>query len=418
MNIKVTTDCLLALFSSPNGKRKTPNLLQLNLPSSNSPLNYTFNINSLGPNLLVAIDTTAHLSLYLKRHTYILFNPSNMAPVNNAAWIHSSKSHPMEVGPAEYPTVGAGELIIKTAAIAINPMDWMIQIMGDQLFSFLKYPYCGGDDVAGTVAEIGSGVNNFKIGDRVVAIAPGFDAREGAFQEYVAVKAAVTSRISDSITFEQASVLPLGLCSATAGLYQATYLNIDPPSLDPKPKGETLLIWAGASSVGTNAIQLAVASGYEVFTTSSPRNFEYCKSLGASQVFDYRSPTVVSDLVAAFQGKKCRGAFAIQRGSEVPCFEIIAKVPGTKFISCAMPIVPEKVPQGLSAKFIRASTVAAPDEVGEMIWTKFLPNALESGKYKCLPEPLVVGHGLEKIQEAIDKGKSGTQSAQKLVVTL
>ena len=341
-----------------------------------------------------------------------------MAPTNNAAWIPADKAHPMEVGPAEYPTVGAGEVIIKAVAIAVNPMDWLIQIMGNQLFSFLKYPYCGGDDVSGTVAEVGSGVSNLKVGDRVVAVAPGFAAREGAFQEYIAVKAAVTSPIPDSVTFEQASVLPLGICSAAAGLYQEAFLNLDPPSLNPKPKGETLLIWAGASSVGTNAIQLAVASGYEVFTTSSPKNFEYCKALGASKVFDYRSPTVVADLVSAFQGKKCRGAFAIQRGTEVSVFEIIAKTTGNKFIACAMPIVPDKVPQGLSAKFINASAVAAPNEVGQLIWTEFLPAALAQGKYKCLPEPLVVGKGLDKLQEAIDKGKAGAKSAQKLVVTL
>ncbi len=341
-----------------------------------------------------------------------------MAPTNKAAWIPAARAHPMEVGPAEYPTVGAGELIVKAAAIAVNPMDWFIQVMGDQLFSFLKYPYCGGDDVAGTVVEVGSGVNNFKVGDRVFGVAPGYGAREGAFQEYVVLKAVVTSPIPASVTFEQASVLPLGICSAAAGLYQETTLGLDYPSLDPKPKGETLLIWAGASSVGTNAIQLAVASGYEVFTTSSPKNFEYCKSLGATKVFDYRSATIATDLIAAFQGKKCAGAFAIQRGSEVVCFEVIAKVEGTKFVACAMPIFPDKVPQGLSAKFINAAAVAAPNEVGEMIWTKFLPVVLEKGKFKCLPEPLVVGQGLEKLQEAIDKGKAGGASAQKLVVTL
>lgn len=324
----------------------------------------------------------------------------------------------MEVGPAEYPTVGAGELVIKTAAIAINPMDWLIQMMGDALFKFINYPYCGGDDIAGTVAEVGSGVTDFKVGDRVFAVAPSFAARQGAFQEYVVVKAAVTSPIPASVTFEQASVLPLGICSAAAALYQKDYLNLEPPSLDPTPKGETLLIWSGSSSVGTNAIQLAVASGYEVITTSSPKNFEYCKSLGASEVFDYRSPTLVADVVAAFQGKKCRGALAIQRGAEVTVFEIMGKVEGHKFISCAMPIVPDQVPQGLSAKFINASSVAAPNEVGELIWKQFLPAALETGKFKCLPEPLVVGKGLDKLQGAIDQGKRGGKSAQKLVVTL
>jgi NADPH:quinone reductase-like Zn-dependent oxidoreductase len=324
----------------------------------------------------------------------------------------------MEVGPAEYPTVGDGELIVKAAAIAINPMDWYIQIMGERLFSFLQYPYCGGDDVAGTIVEVGSTVSNFKAGDRVFGVAPGFAAREGAFQEYVVLKAAVTSHIPDSVTFEQASVLPLGICSAAAGLYQKAALGLDYPSLNPTPKGETLLIWAGASSVGTNAIQLAIASGYEVFTTSSPKNFNYCKSLGASQVFDYKSATITTDLITAFQGKKSAGAFAIQRGSEVVCFEVISKIEGTKFVACAMPVVPDQVPEGISAKFINASDVASPDEVGKMIWTDFLPAALEKGKFKCLPEPLVVGQGLEKVQEAIDKGKAAGASAQKLIVTL
>lgn len=278
--------------------------------------------------------------------------------------------------------------------------------------------YCSSNDVAGTIIKVGSGVNKFKVGDRVFGVAPGFSAREGAFQEYVMLKAVVTSPIPTSVTFKQASVLPLGIRSAAASLYQEATLSLDYPSLDPKPKDETLLIWAGASSVSTNAIQLAVASKYEVFTTSSPKNFEYCKSLGASKVFNYRSATIAADLIAAFQGKKCAGAFAIQRGSEVVCFEVIAKVKGTKFVACAMPISPNKMPQGLSAKFINAAAVAAPNEVGEMIWTKFLPPAMEKGKSKCLLEPVVVGQGLEKLQEAIDKGKAGSASAQKLIVTL
>jgi NADPH:quinone reductase-like Zn-dependent oxidoreductase len=314
--------------------------------------------------------------------------------------------------------VGAGEIIVKAAAIAINPMDWFIQVMGERLFSFLKYPYCGGDDVAGTVVEVGSGVNNFKPGDRVFGVAPGFDAREGAFQEYVVLKAKVTAPIPTHLGFEQASVLPLGICSAAAGLYQKEMLGLDYPTLDPKHKGETLLIWAGASSVGTNAIQLAVASGYEVFTTSSPKNFDYCKSLGASKVFDYRAANVAAELIEAFKGKKCAGAFAIQRGSELVCYEVVAKAAGTKFVACAMPVVPDKVPEGVTAKFISAAKVAAPNEVGEMIWTNFLPAALEKNKFKCLPEPLVVGQGLEKLQEAVDQGKIGEVSARKLVVTL
>jgi NADPH:quinone reductase-like Zn-dependent oxidoreductase len=341
-----------------------------------------------------------------------------MAPTNKAAWIPAARAHPMEVGPAEYPKVGDGEVIVKAAAIAINPADWFIQTMGDQLFSFLKYPFCSGNDVAGTIVEVGNGVNNFKPGDRVFGVALGFDAREGAFQEYVVLKAKVTAHIPTHLGFEQASVLPLGICTAAVGLYQKEMLGLDYPTLNPKPKGETLLIWAGASSVGTNAIQLAVASGYEVFTTASPKNFDYCKMLGASKVFDYHAANVAAELIEAFEGKTCAGAFAIQRGSELVCYEVVAKVAGTKFVASAVPVVPDKVPEGVTAKFISASKGAGPTEVGEMIWTKFLPAALEENKFKCLPEPLVVGQGLEKLQEAVDKGKMRGVSARKLVVTL
>lgn len=342
-----------------------------------------------------------------------------MAPTNKAAWIKAPRGYPMEVGPAEYPTVGEGETIVKVSAIAINPMDWHIQNMGEKLFSFLQYPYCGGDDLAGTVVEVGSDVTSVKPGDRVFGVALGFAAREGAYQEYAVLKTNVTAPIPDHITFEEASVLPLCIYTAASALYQKDRLALDYPSLEPKQKGETLLVWAGSSSVGSNAIQLAIASGYEVFTTSSPKNFDYCKKLGATKVFDYKSPTVTDDLVEAFSGVKCAGAIAIHRGSQIVCFDVVAKADGpSKFVACTMPgVTPDQVPAGVKTNFVNAPRV--PDqEVRQYIWAKFLPAALEAKKYKCLPEPVVVGHGLEKLQEAVDRGKSGGISAQKLVVKL
>jgi NADPH:quinone reductase-like Zn-dependent oxidoreductase len=76
-----------------------------------------------------------------------------MAPTNKAAFLPVAQAHPMEVLPAEYPTAGNGEVIVKVVSISGNPMDWYIQIMGNQLFSFLQYPYVGGDDLAGTICQ-------------------------------------------------------------------------------------------------------------------------------------------------------------------------------------------------------------------------------------------------------------------------
>ncbi|KAI2621294.1 GroES-like protein [Hypoxylon sp. NC1633] len=338
-----------------------------------------------------------------------------MAPSNKGASIGEPRAHPMTVHDTDYPQVKAGEIIVQVAATAVNPMDWYIQLLGEKLFAWLQYPYIGGSDVAGKVAEVGPNVTRFKVGDRVVGLAAGFDARAGGFQNYVALEAAVVAPLPDHVSFEDASVLPLGLSTAASGLYQKDYLGLDYPSLNPKPNGKTLLIWAGPSSVGTNAIQLAVASGYEVFTTASPKNFDYCKQLGASRVFDYKSKTITEELLDAFKGKECAGAFAIQSGSEGIVFEVVSKSQGAKFVACAMQ-VPE-VPEGLQAKMVFGSSLKD-NEVGPIIYEKFLPAALAQNKFKCLPSPHIAGHGLEAVQDAIDKGKQGGVSAKKLVVLL
>jgi NADPH:quinone reductase-like Zn-dependent oxidoreductase len=70
-------------------------------------------------------------------------------------------------------------------------------------------------------------------------------------------------------------------------------------------------LWSGSPSVGSNAIQLAVAAGYEVIATALPKNFDYVRRLGAVEVFDNHSEAVVNDTIKALRNKQCAGAFAI-----------------------------------------------------------------------------------------------------------
>ncbi|KAL2052916.1 hypothetical protein ABVK25_006857 [Lepraria finkii] len=92
-----------------------------------------------------------------------------------------------------------------------------------------------------------------------------------------------------------------------------------------KQTGKAIVVWSGASAVGSNGIQLVVAAGYEVITTASPKNFEYVKKLGASMVLDYSSNTIVDDLVLALKNKQFAGLFHAAGPSE-PCFEVVDKV--------------------------------------------------------------------------------------------
>jgi len=363
-------------------------------------------------------------------------------PTNTAAWL-GAKYAKLEVKPAPYTSPRENEIVVKNRAVAINPLDWVIQVAGNIVFRWITYPSVLGEDLAGEVVEVGKTVTRFKVGDRVLGHAVGTDKdrnspAEGAFQSYTVLLAHMAAPIPGAMPYENAAVLPLALSTAACGLFQKDHLALHYPSATPTPTGKTLLVWGGSTSVGSNAIQLAVAAGYEVITTSSPRNFDYVKKLGASQVFDYNSKTVVKDIIAAFQGKTLVGALAIGTGSAELCADIVRACKGNKFISMASPsvsfesgmtvhLVLKLVSSNVSlqvkcrtrhirTKFIFGSTLKE-NEVSKVIYEDFLPQALADGRYVAAPEPYVVGTGLEYVQTGFDAQRKGV-SAKKVVVSL
>lgn len=132
-------------------------------------------------------------------------------------------------------------------------------------------------------------------------------ATDGAFQHYATVKSILVSVIPDSLPLANGAVLPLAIGTAAAGLYSVLKLPL--PSLNPVPNGKTLLIWGGSSSVGSATIQLAIASGFKVISTASPKNFDYVKSLGATTVLDYGQENIVEQIFSALEGETLAGVF-------------------------------------------------------------------------------------------------------------
>lgn len=228
---------------------------------------------------------------------------------NSAAWLVGEKVKPLEVKAAPYTSPTDKDILVKNAAVAVNPVDWAIQALAIMAF---EYPTTLGADVAGEVVEVGKSVTSVRKGDRVLGFAIGsvnHNKSECAFQEYTIIQPPFCSVIPKTLSFERAAVIPLCIATAAAGLYQKDHLQLQLPSLNPTPLDKTLLIWGGASSVGSNAIQLAVASGYNVLTTASSKNFEYVKRLGASHVFDYNKASVIEDVLAALEDKPIAGVF-------------------------------------------------------------------------------------------------------------
>jgi len=245
------------------------------------------------------------------------------------------------------------------------------------------------------------------------------DPAGSGFQQYTVIPETLVCPIPSSMTFESATVLPLGISTAAAGLYEKEFLALQHPSLSAKSTGKTVLVWGGASSVGSCAIQLLKYSGYEVVTTASAHNKDYCTKLGASQVFDYNDSNVVDEISKALKGKSVAGIYdAISLEPTQKACVAIAKEADieNKFVVLTLPPSEEASSSGIKVKSVFAVTILH-NEVGPAVYKDFLPEAIGQGKFLAKPDPLVIGHGLEKAQAGMDKLKAGV-SAGKVVVTL
>lgn len=352
-----------------------------------------------------------------------------------AAWQMADGDETLTVAPADIPIAAPHEIVIETRASAVNPVDWVMQSMGRKAFGYLTCPTIFGFDVAGTVHAVGDRVTRFKVGDRVLGLScreeggPHSHKYRGAgYSSHAFVAERLAAPIPPEMAFHDAAVLPMGVCVAATGLFQDDYLQLQLPTIPAKRREEWLLITAGASSIGACAIQLATSAGYNVVTTSSPGNFGFVRSLGAAYTIDYHRPQQeqCDELVAFLSDKSLAGALSI--GSitdqtstvESLCADVVARTPKPhsvkrKFVAFVSR-VPQKLSEEIEHKFVWGTSLEY-SSIGPAIFEDFLPKALATGQIRPLPQALVVGHGLDAIQSALDRQREGV-SARKVVVTL
>ncbi|KAI5200985.1 oxidoreductase [Aureobasidium subglaciale] len=342
-------------------------------------------------------------------------------PSNTAAW-QPAPGLTLEIKDTPYTAPPTDSIVIKNHAIALNPIDFKLQDVA--MFPFLSYPTILGADIAGEVVDVGSAVvSRFKPGDRVMAQAGGVSSNTpsgSGFQEYTVVAGVMAAHLPEDLSYTEAVVMPLGIATSGCGLFQKDQLALQYPSLSSEPTGQTVLIWSGASSVGVNAIQLAVAAGYDVVATASPKNFELVRSLGASKVLDYNvdSATMLEQLTDAFNGRILAGVLHTAGDSQpvvTICADLFPRLEGNKFFTTTV-LLPAKIPTGFKCNRIFASTIKD-NGVAEAVFVDFLSQAIAEGKYKPAPQAETVGNGLESLQKGLNILRKGV-SAKKLVVTL
>ncbi|MFD1408876.1 NAD(P)H-quinone oxidoreductase [Kroppenstedtia eburnea] len=178
----------------------------------------------------------------------------------------------LELGEAPLPRPAADELLVRVQATALNRADIM-QRQG-------KYPPPPGAspilglEMAGVVEEVGEKCRDWKVGDRVFGLLPG-----GGYAEYAVIPGQMALPVPKGLnTVEAAAIAEVFLTA-----YQALFW------LGDLQKGDRVLIHAGASGVGTAAIQLAKTHGATVFTTAGSREkLKACLSLGADLALNYK----------------------------------------------------------------------------------------------------------------------------------
>ena len=226
----------------------------------------------------------------------------------------------LQVQERQDPPLAPGEVRIDVAAAGINFADVMAR-MG--LYPDApKTPCVVGYEVAGTILELGDGVQGLIPGQRVFA-----GTQFGGYASQVAVPAQDVVALPDELSFEQGAAIPVNYATAWAGLIGYGSLR----------RGERVLVHSAGGGVGIAATQIAKRAGAEVYGTASPGKHERILALGVDHALDYTKPgweqglprfDVILDAVG---GKSFRRGYDLLRpGGRLVAFGASALVTGQR----------------------------------------------------------------------------------------
>ncbi len=177
----------------------------------------------------------------------------------------------LKIGNAPKPICGENEILVKVKATALNRADIM-QREGKYPSPIGASPILG-LEISGVIEEVGSKVFKWKNGDKVFGLIPG-----GGYAEYAVINENMAMKIPANLSFEEAAAIPEVFLTAFQSLVWFGELKA----------GDFVLIHAGASGVGTAAIQLAREIGSRIIITASAEKHKICKELGADLTIDYK----------------------------------------------------------------------------------------------------------------------------------
>ena len=192
----------------------------------------------------------------------------------------------LQIGERPTPEPQDHEVLVGVVATSVNPIDRRLRSGELQEYITRTFPVVPGWDLAGRIVKVGAKVTDWQIGDEVLGLAFTWSIQHGSYAEYCPIDATSITHKPASISFEQAAALPLVSLTAWQALSEFGQLQT----------GQSVFIQAGAGGVGSVAIPMAKHLGAKVYTTTSAKNRDYVKSLGADVIIDYNSEDYESSL--------------------------------------------------------------------------------------------------------------------------
>lgn len=186
-------------------------------------------------------------------------------------------------GDMPIPAIKEHEVLVKVSAVAVDPIDTYFRSGKYVPLQPLPLPFIIGRDMVGTVSNLGSKVTKFKPGQRVWSNSLGIQGRQGSFAEYAAVDENLLYPVPNNVDDKTiVSVIHAG-ATACLGLIREAMLKAS----------DIIFVSGGGGNIGSAVIQLAKGRGATVFTsTTGKEKLEWCKSLGADLVLDYKKDNI------------------------------------------------------------------------------------------------------------------------------
>jgi len=250
----------------------------------------------------------------------------------------------IQFGEVPNPQIDQDQVLIQVKACSLNHFDLLVLREADP--DNFTFPFWGGADIAGIVAEIGKSVNQFELGDRVV-VNPGLscgqcehclngeesqcnsygiigDTIPGGFAEFIAVNETNLLKLPDQLSFEEAAATPL--------VYQTAWRALmTQGSLRP---GENILILGASGGVGSASIQIAKLAGANVIAvTSNTEKMSFAKKLGADIVLNRKSGDYWGEL-AALTGNRGVDLVLENVGAATWAQSLRSLVKGGRLVTC------------------------------------------------------------------------------------